>query len=196
MADEKDIDLQKELIQLLETQRSKEEEIGKQRLRLFEKQEDERKKEAEAAIKNLKQLENELQTKKDISELDKTILEAKIAAARTELKIRTDNLQKLEKQIKIQKDLNKAADDAPDYIKGFFSGKGGDMISKSAGQMGGTIEKHLTGKLKNAIMGADSFRGAMRAAVGPAAALAIFAFTAAIVKLAIQLHDADYRADQ
>ena len=96
-----------------------------------------------------------------------------------------------EKLVKTQEKLNKFAERAPDFIKGMFSGKGGDAVSKLMGQIGGDIEKELVSNLKNAFNGAESLGAGLQKAAGPAAVLIIFTMSKAILELAVKLHDAE-----
>jgi hypothetical protein len=102
--------------------------------------------------------------------------------------------KKLKKQIKLLKNLEDVSDvaqDMPDFIKGLFGGDPGGAITRTIGKVGGSIESQLTNNIKQAALGAETMGGAMKAAIGPAAMLAVFLFAAEIVKLAVRLHDAE-----
>ena len=94
-------------------------------------------------------------------------------------------------RLKALEDISDVAQDMPDFIKGLFGGDPGGAITRTIGKVGGSIESQLTNNIKQAALGAETMGGAMKAAIGPAAMLAVFMFAAEIVKLAVRLHDAE-----
>ena len=92
---------------------------------------------------------------------------------------------------KAQENLNKLADNAPDVLKGIFSGDASGQASKGLNSLGSAIEKKLTNNMKSAFKSADTFGKGLKAAAGPAAALAIVLLAAEMLKLAIQIGNAE-----
>ena len=153
----------------------------------------------------IKKLEEIREVTKNTSrqlELDADIQRTKIKLKKQELELaiksNIENNKSIEKNVaaldklnKKQKNINKAADAAPDLVKGLFSGKGGEEISKGVGKISEVLGNQLTANMENAILGADSLGAGLKAAIGPAAALAAFVFVKEIISLAIKLHDAE-----
>ena len=102
-----------------------------------------------------------------------------------------EEVKQYEELVKTQEKLNKAAERSPDYIKSLFSTDGSKAITKGIQNISGDIEKRLTKNLQNSIKGATNLKGAMKAAAGPAIALAIFSVAKAIIELAITVGNAE-----
>ena len=95
------------------------------------------------------------------------------------------------KKLKLLQQQNKIAENAPEFISNLFTAKGGDQITKSISGIGTSIKNELTNNFKSAIFSGDKMGASLKAAVGPAAALAVLALVTEIAKLAVELFDAE-----
>ena len=99
-----------------------------------------------------------------------------------------EQVQEYERLKKVQKDLNKTADSAPDFIKGMFSGK---VVTSGISKFGNAMQTALVDKMKVAAGSATTLGAGLSAMLGPAAILAVGLFVVEILKLAVELGNAE-----
>jgi len=96
--------------------------------------------------------------------------------------------QEYERLKEVQENLNKTADSAPDFIKGMFSG---EIVTSGISKFGNAMQTALVDKMKVAASSATTLGGGLSAMLGPAAILAVGLFAVEILKLAVELGNAE-----
>ena len=192
--------LSKEQLDTLTKINGVEDEIAKKAKLLLETQ----RSTVDYAVARFEQTEKELEAVKKLLETEKSRYAQSIIQAEADKlsrQLREDEIELIKQQIKageeadlarlkhledLDKKLNSLADNAPDMVQGLF---GGDpsKVSNSLKKIGSSIKGELTKKMKDAVLGAESFGGALKAAGSYLAILALIAYAEAAVKLAIEL---------
>lgn len=194
-------ELESEALRIQKEKKEEAQKYLKQQLESYEKLKQkvlEQKNILEEEIKRIKKIDDSFyllgEKDKEIEKLNQKLKEQneKLKEQNENIKNGTKNLkeqaQEYERLKKVQKDLNKTADSAPDFIKGMFSGK---AVTGGISKFGNAIQAALVDKMKVAAGSATTLSAGLSAMLGPAAILAIGLFAVEVLKLAVELGNAE-----